>query len=124
MDVTDTGSVLVSNFALTVFGVLTRTVHAVKSPGTEEHPDQPLKTEPACGVALSVTVVYELLFAGFGTPAVQPSSEPVVQSRPPPPIVPAPFPVVDAVSGTVLVSNFALTAFAALTETVHALGSP
>jgi hypothetical protein len=118
------GIVLVSNFALTVFTALTRRVHAVGSPDTGEHPVQLLKTEPSCGVARSVTVVYAALFGGFGTAPVQPSADPVVQASPPPLIVPTPVPVVEAMSGIVLVSNFALTAFAALTEMVQALGSP
>jgi hypothetical protein len=65
-----------------------------------------------------------VLFAGFTTAALHPSADPVVHWSPPPLIVPAPFPVVDASSGSVLVSNLALTVFGALTESVHAVGSP
>jgi hypothetical protein len=65
-----------------------------------------------------------VLFAGFGTAAMHPAEEPVVQASPPPLMVPLPVPIVDAVSGMVLGSNFALTLFATLMMTVHADGSP
>jgi hypothetical protein len=61
-------------------------------PDTEEHPDQPLKSESAPGVARRVTD------APFATAALQPTVEPVAQLNPSPVIVPAPVPLIAAVS--------------------------
>jgi hypothetical protein len=123
MAVAVSGNVLGSNFAVTDFAPpVMYTVQVLGAPETGVHPDQLLNTEFGPAVAVSVTVAYAVVFAGFGTAIVQPSVDPVVQLRPPPLMVPTPVPDVAAVSGHVLGSNRADTAFAALTLTVQTFG--
>jgi hypothetical protein len=50
------GTVFGSNFAVTVFAVLTSTVHVLGAPTTAVQPLQLLNTDPGLAVAVSVTV--------------------------------------------------------------------
>jgi hypothetical protein len=119
-----TAKVAGSNFAVTYFALFMDTVQLSGAPVTGVQLPQLLKTELASGVAVSVTVLYAVVLPGFGTTLVHPSDEPVVQLRPAPAMVPAPFPVVAAMSVQVLGSNWAETYFAALMVTVQTFGEP
>jgi hypothetical protein len=114
------GTVFGSNFAVTDFAVFTVSVQ-VFVPAIAVQPLQLLKTEVSFAVAVSVTVVYVLVSPGLPTSAVQPSGEPVVQASPAPVTVPPPVPVVAALSGIPLGSNFAVTVFPGEAVTVHVL---
>jgi hypothetical protein len=77
------------NVAYTFFAPDIETVQT--APDTLVHPSQLVKLEVASGVAVSVTCVAGVV---FGTFAVQPAVEPLVQEISPPATVPFPVPCV------------------------------
>ena len=102
------------NVAVTVFAPVIDTVQTF--PATELHPLHDQKIDPASGVAVSVTTVAGTV---FGTWAVQPRVEPVVQAIPGPVTVPRPVPAVRTVRSQVSGWNVAVAVFDADIVTVQ-----
>lgn len=109
---------------MTVFAMLTVTVHDWGAPATGMHPIHESNVELPSGVAVSVTVVYVYVFAGFAIAAVHPSVDPVVHAIPSPVTLPAPTPLVSTVRMNAAGSNLAVTDLAELTMVVHDSGAP
>ena len=84
---------------------------AMSDPQWDGSPDQLLKTEFRSGVAVSVTVLYVTVRAGFWTGMVQPAVDPVAQASPAPVMDPPPVPVACAVRTKELGSNLAPIVF-------------
>jgi hypothetical protein len=85
--------VLGAKLAVTVLAALIETVQTF--PEALAQPDQLAKTELASGVAVTTTCVAGVV---FGTDAVQPAVDPLVQEIPSPVTVPLPDPDVFTVS--------------------------
>jgi hypothetical protein len=97
------------NVAVTDFAAFTATVHV--APETELQPVQLPKTEPAAGVAVSVTVVPFVYGCEQSAPQLIPAGLDVT--------VPPPAPALPTVSMKVGTVKVAVTVFAAVMDTVH-----